>query len=1231
MSEPIVVSSEDEGEAIPSFPGEVITISSDEEAFEKPSFTPRSRRRAPARSRSPRISSRRSAKHRARTRVFLDADDPIYISEDEDTSDDRARSVRKADTADSGLSSTRTCASLVVKTEQGATDDQALVNGTSASPPLAVPSTCQSTLKEESDDSCKSESVDRKAAMGNSTSSSGPDAVSGELEDRTVSYHDNQVTCQVEPGLPDPDQGLQEFAQFDMTEDEALRIAIQRSLADSLQNRDSCQESDDDPDLAKAIALSRAEQQQTAQGHGDITEAGVAGPSGVPNCSNTFITSSSQSSSDSAIWEHMTKPKVETPSRHMEDDEDVPMQSLCNPDAPVSPYLNQMKKLSQEEVDADLEVALALSQAEADTQKQLLEEEELILQRVCAESLKDFNRTRGISQQFPSAVASPVLQLPNGTACSPHGNNSSHLPPVPLPLQGGYIGTFSSVCTESVSRTLPDSRKRSLSGYLSDESPAKRVNMTNIECGAKDVSTHKLASRTLASSFKLLEKAKSKSPSKSKSARAGSPGLPTPTKQKGSRGTKVENSPVVNGAHETIRMKDCRVTLTRLTEEEIVRHSPKAKLIKRQRLSDSDSSDWATPRKRHRSGKRKPMVLSDDSDTDIPDGRRNTNVVGNNNPTKSSTSTYACGEAIKKSRCQLSFEDPLSTKEVAVVVSDDHTSSRGQAESEEDSIVVSDDRISSKDMSDDALPDLELISYYCPALKERYSSDDLPDLEIIDAYFPSAGVSVPVIKKEPCNERISDSTRSCAESPVQWRRKSRKVIRPNKLQTFMTDYKVQSDNRGPSKSSKSQSSLRKKKMTFGPLRSNMLNSYEEAEDYDSYLNLIKSFTTPMRVNSPDTTKFIIEGVLLKSRSETIASEAFQVLEHVQNLHPFEVKSDGAKWFWTLLQTLCKNLGLTEESAAPLNAVSFYNNAHALQYLVKLCESDLRRHLRSKSRHHSLVRQFSSDRHYQQVEELLRWTVNSVGLEHRTVPANSCTTPKKKSQSYHRTGRAISFGNVQQANVPSCLQSLQKLLLLVEEASDSPYDCRKMGNELLTSYICLARLRDCRLLLQTMQAHQLRLWFLEGMFYNQCNELYQGLPISLQRITSCFFKCQPRALAEVEEEGEDQMGAVREACEELAMLLFSILQSYTRVKMGQHHSTSSAPRAVTKLLPTTSTSARHSLSTSDLQALEQLPKEVENLRLRLEDLCSPLSKRTHNYLQQMVVLGKSVQQRCKKRD
>ncbi|XP_033632907.1 uncharacterized protein LOC117294559 [Asterias rubens] len=448
-------------------------------------------------------------------------------------------------------------------------------------------------------------------------------------------------------------------------------------------------------------------------------------------------------------------------------------------------------------------------------------------------------------------------------------------------------------------------------------------------------------------------------------------------------------------------------------------------------------------------------------------------------------------------------------------------------------------------------------------------------------------------------------------------------------------------------------------LPFCQRQRDLVEAVMEEDFNDEAISFIRDFTTLHRGAPEEYMMYLLKDVMLADKMETsTVLNAYGALMHIQNLHPASAATFSLDW--DLVTSVIKRLSLqTETLDNPQLAYVL-----AFQFIVHVVMEDFQNMQTNntpiKSFSHDLL---STDKCLGHVRDIIEWICQIIKKKFKKkTPSASPPAPSKPDQAEDRNIFAIfqqiaepsdessrpaaaipSMGSSQTVGCGSyytVLKLLQKLLVL-SFAEGKSISALRIAEEFVYPYLYIPSLDQRKLCLQTLTCDPVRAKAIELLLENLCDasarEEQQGV-LTVRKIVECHFRSRPMRVSEFVEVEADTMegGAagnkiIREErmaeCEELAMLLFFLLQSYIRTKRARYHSTSSHSQShdsqnttnSQNCHPSESSSIEHWLSADDRECLWQMGDHVEALGGHLRCHCDRLTPRTKLYLAQIECL------------
>ncbi|XP_038070896.1 uncharacterized protein LOC119739859 [Patiria miniata] len=447
-------------------------------------------------------------------------------------------------------------------------------------------------------------------------------------------------------------------------------------------------------------------------------------------------------------------------------------------------------------------------------------------------------------------------------------------------------------------------------------------------------------------------------------------------------------------------------------------------------------------------------------------------------------------------------------------------------------------------------------------------------------------------------------------------------------------------------------------LDFCQRQRDMIEAVVDESFIDDSIVLIRDFATLHRGAPKEYMMYLLKDVLLADGTEdnTVLS-AYEALMHIHGLHPTAATSLTIDW--DLVTTIVKKLNLETKS----DSAETPRLAHvlALQFVVVVLVDDFKTARRKEKS--CLYALLSVDMCLANVRTLIQWICGTITKKLIQSPAKPETEQKPEQETPTEDRNVWQFLQQFTKETPetipcksketrpqyplsegylSVLHLLQKLLLL-SFATGKSDSALKIAEEFLYPYLYIPSLQLRKICLQTMTCDQVRSKVIELLLENLCelNSSEQQGVLSVPKIVTCLFKSRPMRVGEfvlaerdvnatekrrVRSPSDGMREIKGEECEELAMLLFSLLQSYIRNKKAHALQTVShdaqpsySPDEFSpNSLPSKPShpAAETGLSMEDRECLLQMGDHAEALETRLRSHCEKLTMRTRLYLAQI---------------
>ncbi|XP_070541227.1 SUMO-interacting motif-containing protein 1-like [Ptychodera flava] len=393
------------------------------------------------------------------------------------------------------------------------------------------------------------------------------------------------------------------------------------------------------------------------------------------------------------------------------------------------------------------------------------------------------------------------------------------------------------------------------------------------------------------------------------------------------------------------------------------------------------------------------------------------------------------------------------------------------------------------------------------------------------------------------------------------------------------------------------------KLSFGSKHLNTIEACQDEGHHEAAVQLIQDFVSSERKPPKAILKYLVKDVLLESKSKALTSSVYATLKHIQNLHP-ELESDVDLWNWNFLS------GVVEKILhSPEKETEVYNNVLCLEYIISVLENNLEVYARFPQK--SIISHYlAAEMQGHRLNSLVTWMIDCVKIKF---------SPETVSYESHSRSE----------HVARLLTLLQKLLEMSVVVTRNPSDsATKVAEEMVYQYLSLPSLKCRQLFLETMGSHLVRAKLLELLLENCCeldsssyNEVRSPghwAALSARKILEHHFKRKPvnNPFSACPNESDNSLQQVREAeaCEELVMILYCLLQSHLRCVHGKlhlsltllYHDDSARSQSSQS---SSQSSVDGSLASDDLQCLNEIHSHIVQLRDRLSTYCQNFTHKT----------------------
>ncbi|XP_077992248.1 uncharacterized protein LOC144446375 [Glandiceps talaboti] len=396
------------------------------------------------------------------------------------------------------------------------------------------------------------------------------------------------------------------------------------------------------------------------------------------------------------------------------------------------------------------------------------------------------------------------------------------------------------------------------------------------------------------------------------------------------------------------------------------------------------------------------------------------------------------------------------------------------------------------------------------------------------------------------------------------------------------------------------------KLSFAAKHRHTIEACQEEGRHEAAVQLIRDFVTEERKLPPEILNYIIKDVLLESKDVV---HTYAALNHIQNLHP--MTQDEMPWDWNFITRVVDKI-LASSMKGDSQAV--YSNILCLEYIVSMLSTDLKENFAFPQKTIATF-YLSPETQGSHLNNVISWMLQCV---------------KMMSAADNNLAEAQGNNN----HLSQLLSLLQNLLMFSIAVSKNPSDsATKIAEEMVYQYLSLPSLGCRKLLLQTMGSHLVRARLLElllencceidKMSYNEKKSPGRSAPLSVEKILEYHFKRKPgNQLSLASEERWDCVSKDGEACQELVMMLYSLLQSHIHTVHGKLHMPITVRLQGDDMMQSGSQSSQGSssgrLTIDDLQRLAEIPFHITQLRNRLGTYCKQFTPRTRLLFQLMEV-------------
>ena len=336
---------------------------------------------------------------------------------------------------------------------------------------------------------------------------------------------------------------------------------------------------------------------------------------------------------------------------------------------------------------------------------------------------------------------------------------------------------------------------------------------------------------------------------------------------------------------------------------------------------------------------------------------------------------------------------------------------------------------------------------------------------------------------------------------------------------------------------------------------------------------LRDFTTARRYPTVHLLRRLLT-IMMESTDREASYHVYRMLNEVRMQHP--VRPGELPFTWSDIQTAVTQLQLPlGVYSAPANAA--LSSALALQYMAGMLEDELFSRPITAQRqvtHSVAYRLLSAETKFSNVKKLLQWISDALHFgQYCEAGINSVLENLRigtTANGEHDCGdvsTSCDTAAVASDRVPKILPVMQRLLNLVIIVSRCPEDCAKrIAIELERLYMHLPTLFQRHLLVTSITSRLLRLKLVQRILEDHCSndsEQCGGCDsgaICLNDLITCYFCCvppqnlftpppTPERDDDVDLMNVDSKKYSPESCEELSMLLYTVLDSYIAYSRG----------------------------------------------------------------------------------
>ncbi|MBN3297341.1 SIMC1 protein, partial [Amia calva] len=269
------------------------------------------------------------------------------------------------------------------------------------------------------------------------------------------------------------------------------------------------------------------------------------------------------------------------------------------------------------------------------------------------------------------------------------------------------------------------------------------------------------------------------------------------------------------------------------------------------------------------------------------------------------------------------------------------------------------------------------------------------------------------------------------------------------------------------------------------LRSLRLVHTTMEENYpEGTLQFLFDFLHPRFYPPRDIVSHVLRNLLLDSDCQILATEAYNLIMKIQQLHP--AKLSTVQWDWELLTSVMDE---KERVKKPVPAVL----CMFLTYVVQTLEDDFHRRLAMQELHRSIAKAtLSCDRKFPHVRDVVNWLITAV------INASNESEIKEPTNEGDKWRKQERDDNLKIAFL------LQKMLALAIEVDRSPTcSSSKVSLEMFHTLISIVPHRRHRLLLlKTMESKLLQCKLAELLLDHACPQKTK-MPMSLNLLLHFF--------------------------------------------------------------------------------------------------------------------------------